>query len=496
MLIRGVKIGPAPEWMRRRLTYAGMRPINNIVDITNYVMLEWGQPLHAFDYDLLVKRAKGKTPKITVRPARAGETLKTLDGNERKLTPDMLLIADEAGPIALAGVMGGAETEVSATTTNVLLESANFDYVSIRRTMRALNLPSEASVRFSKGVPPALVPLRCPRAAELMRLHAGGTVCQGMVDAYQAPQPLRVVELKRSEVRRILGVDLPIEECARLRSLEYAVEVGGESLKATVPEHRLDIQEGPADLIEDLVRLYGYDRLPATLLADQLPPQATNEPLVFEERTRDLLVTVGLQEVIHHSLTTPEKEKPLGLPPAEYVTLRNPITAERTVMRHSLLPGLLDALERNLKHAHDVRLFEIGAVYLPRGEAPLPDEPRRLGLAVSGKKRGAGVLGNPAGTMSPSLDFFDLKGMIEAAGRFAAPGERDLSSWRAGAGGGHPARSATLAVKGQTVGHFGELHPARGPGRSAAGEIGRCWWASSTSMPCEPRRRPAISTTP
>ena len=157
MLLKGVKIGPAPGWMQRRLTYAGMRPINNVVDITNYVMLEWGQPLHAFDYDKLAARAGGKAPTITVRPARAGETLKTLDGVDRKLTPEMLVIADGAGPVALAGVMGGAETEVSAATTNVLLESANFDFLNIRRTIKALNLPSEASMRFSRGIHPEVV---------------------------------------------------------------------------------------------------------------------------------------------------------------------------------------------------------------------------------------------------------------------------------------------------------------------------------------------------
>src|SRR5205823_14945655 len=173
MLLKGVKIGPAPSWMQRRLTYAGMRPINNIVDVTNYVMLEWGQPLHAFDYDVLVQRAGGKAPVITVRPARAGEVLTTLDNVQRELTPDMLLIADTAGPVALAGVMGGAETEVTPRTKNVLLESANFHFVSIRRTMKALNLPSEASIRFSKGIHPELVRPAAERAAELMRQHAG-----------------------------------------------------------------------------------------------------------------------------------------------------------------------------------------------------------------------------------------------------------------------------------------------------------------------------------
>ncbi len=291
-----------------------------------------------------------------------------------------------------------------------------------------------------------------------MRLHAGGTVAQGIVDAYPAPQPARVVELQRSEVRRILGVDLRIEECARLlRSLEFGVDLAGkDALKATVPEHRLDVQEGAADLIEDLARLYGYDRLPATLLSDQLPPQATNEPLEFEERCRDLLVAVGLQEVIHHSLTTPEKEKPLGLPPAERVTLKNPITAERTVMRHSLLAGLLDTLERNLRHSKDVRLFEIGAVYLPKSEALLPEEPRRVSLAVSGQRQPE-FWGDAMGATSTSLDFFDIKGMVEAP--FNALHLKDVTYQLAQLPALHPARSAALVVQGQTVGCFGELHP-------------------------------------
>src|SRR5262245_46434068 len=176
-LLKGVKIGPAPGWMQRRLAYAGMRPINNVVDITNYVMLEWGQPLHAFDYDKLRARAGGRAPTIIVRPARSGERLQTLDGQMRELKSENLVIADTAGPIAIAGVMGGAETEVSASTTNILLESANFDFVSIRRTMKAFDLPSEASIRFSKGIHPETVKPAADRAAELMRQHGGATIC-------------------------------------------------------------------------------------------------------------------------------------------------------------------------------------------------------------------------------------------------------------------------------------------------------------------------------
>jgi phenylalanyl-tRNA synthetase beta chain len=456
-LIRDVTIGPSPGWLKRRLSAAGVRPISNVVDITNYVMLEWGQPLHAFDYDVLVRRAGGKAPKIMVRPARAGETLRTLDGVDRKLTPEMLLIADEAGPIALAGVRGGEETEVRDTTRTILLESASFDMVSIRKTVRALNLPSEASARFSRGVPPAMVLPAAQRACELMRELAGGTVSPGVVDVYPAPQPPRQVELKRSEVRRILGVDLPLEECARLlRSLEYQVEIRGESLHTIVPEHRLDVQEGPADLIEDLARLYGYDNLPATLLADQMPPQATNVPLAFEERIRDLMVTLGLQEAITYSLTCPEREAPLGLPDLPYVILQNPISDRRNVMRHSLLGGLLEALAENLKNFDDVRLFEVGAVFLPCEGKRLPDEPRRLALALCGK-RGSEFWSESVGHTRPSLDFFDLKGVVEAlAEALHLP---DVTYQHVSVPLLHPARSAALVVNGQSVGHFGELHP-------------------------------------
>jgi len=209
MLITDVKIGPAPGWMQRRLRYAGQRPISNIVDITNYVMLETGQPLHAFDYDVLVKRAGGKTPAIVVRSAKAGEKLTTLDNVERELTPDMLVIADGVGPIALAGVMGGLETEVTDATKNILIESASFDFVSIRRTMKELNLISEASMRFSKGIHPEIVPIAAKRAARLMHEHANGKVLAGMVNTYPAPIPAQTIHLKSSEIRRLLGIEMP-----------------------------------------------------------------------------------------------------------------------------------------------------------------------------------------------------------------------------------------------------------------------------------------------
>ncbi len=461
MLLQDVRIAPSPAWMQRRLSYAGMRAISNIVDITNYVLLEWGQPLHAFDYDKLRRRAGGKPPHIVVRPARAGETLTTLDeGNKTtplKLTTEMLIIADEVGPIALAGIKGGADTMVTEDTRNVLLESANFDFLCIRRTMKALNLPSEASVRFSKGIHPETVKPAAERAAELMRQHAGATISRGIVDVYPRPLPPRVVELKMSEVRRILGLDMPRSECVRiLRALEFQVEeIGPDALRVTSPPHRIDIEEGPADVIEDLVRLYGYDKLPATLMSDRLPPQRTNQPLVFEERLRDRLVALGLQEVITYALTTEEREKPLGLPQAEYVRLRNPISSEREVMRHSLLAGVLDVAAANLQHSNDVRLFEIGTVYLPQPDKKLPDEPRRLAIVLCGVRRQE-FWSEGQETPQP-LDFFDFKGILEALLsdlHLASVQYRPIQTPAL-----HPGRAAELAAGERVIGTFGELHP-------------------------------------
>ena len=456
-LVKGVKIGAAPGWMQRRLTYAGMRPINNIVDITNYVMLEWGQPLHAFDYDALLKRAGGKTPTIVVRPARKGEILVTLDGQKRELGPDNLVIADTAGPIALAGVMGGGETEVSAQTTNILLEAASFDFVSIRRTMKQFNLPSEASVRFSKGIHPETVQPAAERAVQLMVAHAGGIACAGLIDSYPAPLPPQVVELKLTEVRRLLGTDFPKAEAIRiLKSLEFEVkDQGSDTLRATMPPHRLDIQVGSADLIEELARIHGYDRLPATLLADRLPRQQTNDPIVFEERLRDLLVTCGLQEVITYSLTAPEREMPLlGGAARPYVQIKNPISSERVVMRQSVLASVLEVAAANLRHTDDVRLFEIGFVYLAQPGDKLPQEPRRLALVLTGQRRHEHWSDSSA--KEGTLDFFDLKGVIEAL--IDDLHLADVKFEPATAAHLLPGRGATLLVQGKPLAELGQLH--------------------------------------
>jgi phenylalanyl-tRNA synthetase beta chain len=449
-LIRGAEIGPSPRWMQRRLTLAGMRPINNIVDITNYVMLEWGQPLHAFDYDRLPRK------RIVVRCARPGETIVTLDGVHRALTEDMLLITTGEEPVAIAGVMGGADTEVGAFTRNILLESANFDFISNRRTAQALKLPSEASARFGRGVDPELTIPAVTRASELMRLLASGTIARGIADAYPRKPPIKRIELTTAEVERILGMEVSVEQIKGiLEALEFEVEVLGLALLVTVPSYRLDVSI-PADLIEEIARIIGYDRIPATLMDDTLPPQQRNLALEGEERVRDILVRCGLMEVITYSLTHPESEArlyPIPSPMPGYIRLANPISSERVVMRRTLMNSLLENLRLNLKHTDRVAVFEIGRVYLPRAGEKLPQEPRRLAVAMTGPRHARSWLAPSA----EEMDFYDLKGVVEAllsrlhlTDYEFAPAQHPTF---------HPGRVAKLIVEGQELGVLGEVHP-------------------------------------
>ncbi|MCX5736124.1 MAG: phenylalanine--tRNA ligase subunit beta [candidate division NC10 bacterium] len=460
-LIAGVRIGPSPGWLQRRLRLAGVRPINNVVDATNYVMLEWGQPLHAFDYDVLVRRAKG-VPEITVRPARPREILVTLDGVTRTLTPDRLVIADTAGAIAVAGVMGGAETEVTDGTTAILLESANFHFVSIRKTMQALKLPSEASARFGRGVPPAIAEPAAMRATELIRTLAGGTVAAGIADCYPAPQVPVVVSLSTGDAKRILGMDLVREEMARiLTALEFTCEPEGETvLRVTAPVSRLDIGIGVMgvhDLLEEVARIFGYDRIPVTDLADTLPPQRNNTAVEQEDRVRDLLTVTGLQEIVTYRLTTPEREAMLAPGAAvggePCVRLANPVSADRTAMRQTLAAGILEAMAQNARNRDRLCFFELGPVFLPVSGETLPAEPRRLGIGMAGPVTPASWREQePART-----DFFTLKGVVEAllSGLHLGEVTFDPVSHPLFA----PGRSARVAVLGAAVGVLGEIHP-------------------------------------
>jgi phenylalanyl-tRNA synthetase beta chain len=464
-LIENVEIRPSPYEVQRRLRLAGMRPINNIVDATNYAMLELGEPLHAFDYDVLVQRAGGAAPTIITRTAKPGERLTTLDDVERLLDDFTVLVCDTAGPLSIAGVMGGAESEVGPQTRNVLLEGAAWNFINIRRTLSAQRMSSEAAYRFSRGVHPAMAERGVRRGLQLMHAWTGGVVSQGLVDSYPLPPEDPTVDITTDDVARWLGIHLPVDLIAEiLRGLEFAVEVEGETVRATTPDHRLDIGEGVigvADLMEEIARIYGYDRIPETRMADELPPQRGNPALEREERLRDLLVSLGLQEVITYRVVLPEQEArrlpvpgPEGSPDGRpYLRLVNPIASDRVALRHSLLASVLEVAERNARLRERLALFEIGPVFFQSEEGELPDEPQRLAIVLAGPRSSLGW--QPADT-NP-MDFYDLKGILKACleglnldGARYEPGEYPTF---------HPGKCARVYLGEQEVGVMGEIHP-------------------------------------
>lgn len=467
-LIRDVTIGPSPAWMQKRLRMAGMRPISNIVDVTNYVMLEIGQPLHAFDYDLLCSRAKqsgADLPTIIVRAARPGEGMTTLDGEKRVFNEFDLLITDTAGPVGIAGVMGGADTEIHVATRNILLEAANFNFINIRRTAQAHKLPSEAAARFGKGIHPEDALRAANRAAELMRVLGTGVVDQGVIDVYPGkPEPV-VATITPAQVEHILGIELdPRQISALLEALQFKCEIVDGVVSATVPDHRTDISTGlvgTADLAEEIARVYGYDRIPETEMSDRLPPVRANKVLEGEERVRDLLATAGLQEIISYRFTTPEAEArllPEGMAPDDrpYITMANPISQDKTVLRHTLMESMLKAVASNLRHHNRLALFEIGSVYLASEEGDLPEEQLRLCLALAGQRE---ITGWMTGSSEEWLDFYDLKGAVETL-----TGSMRIKSIRYEPA-SHPTfqrgRTARLVTAdGRYLGVMGQVHPS------------------------------------
>jgi len=457
-LIENVTTKPAPFWMRYRLMLAGMRPISNIVDITNYVMLEWGQPLHAFDYDSLRNRLDGATPHVIIRRAHEGEVLTTLDNVKRDLEPDMLMIADPKGSIALAGVMGGLETEIEDQTENILLESASFHAINNRRTSSRLNLPSEASHRFSRGVPAAYAELAAKRASQLMQDLASGTVASGLVDDFPKPPEEIRIDLPIGEPERLLGIPVSVDQiCKTLQSLDFETEVKGDICRVKVPHYRLDV-EIPADLVEEIGRVIGYEKLPSTRLEDSLPRQERNRALEWEEEVRDLLCGMGLTEVINYSLTNPSsvaKLNPTGnYDLGNYVELENYISVERTHMRKTLLNLILETVESNQKHENHIAIYEIGRVFWPNAtnEYGLPDEPRHLALALAGNR-------NAVSWTEPEspVDFFDMKGIIEHLLRVL--GINDVHFTQSEHPTYHPGRSTSVLIGDELIGSFGEVHP-------------------------------------
>jgi phenylalanyl-tRNA synthetase beta chain len=459
--IANVTLGPSPLWLQRRLHLAGVRPISNVVDATNYTMLELGQPQHVFDADRL-------GPVVMARRARPGERLTTLDDVERVLDPEMLVIADADKPVAVAGVMGGAATEVGASTRNVMLEPANFLPATIRKTSAALRLPSEASRRYERGVDPNLASRASQRTIALLAEMAGGTPPATIVDVFPARAEPKRVLVHEDEIGGLLGHSYSRELVTRvLTSLDFTVETVDTKLLVTVPGHRPDV-EGRADLAEEVARITGYDEIPTTLPTG-VPPEPKVEPLrVASDIARDVLVASGLSEVMTYSMVAPGSGARLRLAgPSNTaqsgdgreaeggIRLANFSSADYSVLRTELLPSLLDTARSNLRHRDSLALFEIARVYLPP-LAPLPAEPTRLGIVMIGS-------GVPVAWNAPArpVDFFDLKGTIdELLGRFALTGTYGPARAEAY----HPGRCAEISVIGAngssvSLGFLGQLHP-------------------------------------
>ena len=448
-LLQGVKIGPSPQWLQDRLTRAGLRPINNVVDVTNFVMLEYNQPLHSFDYDLI------KDATVIVRRARPDEMLTTLDGVERKLTVENLVIADANDAIGLGGVIGGANSEISVNTVNVLLESATFDGTNNRETAQTLGLRTEATLRFEKGLRPELAPIALRRATGLIQEVAGGTVAPGIVDVLSdegADAP--VVPLTGEKIRRMLGMEVDQKRVQEtLDALGFTWESAGEfELKVTVPYWRNDVNI-EEDLVEEVVRTIGYDSVPTTMLSSSIPFQQPVPVMGLRDQIKDLLASEGIQEVINYPLVTLQQlEQVEQLDPANLpMRVTNPMSADREYLRTTLRASLLATLAANQGHgAGPFRLFEAGRVFWPR-EGDLPDERETVAGVLAGLRHEPSWLEDDS-----LLDFYDAKGVVELVlnrlGVSATYEPSDDPSF-------HPGRCAVIKVEDAVIGVVGEVHP-------------------------------------
>ena len=443
-LVRGVKVAPSPEWMQTRLLECGVRPINNVVDISNYVMLELGQPLHCFDFD----KVSGD---IGVRRAREGETLTTLDGVSRELTPEMLAICDANGPIALAGVMGGAASEVTDGTHNVLIESAYFAPQRVRRNAFLLSMATEASRRFERHVDPNGCRRAADRAAELLSQIAGGAVAPGAVDRYPAPILEPTIQMRVARCSAVLGLKIPREtQRDLLERLGFKVSESDGVISAQIPTWRRDI-EREIDLIEEVARLHGYDRVPVTL--HRGVEESAGRPLSsrLRNRARSACLRCGLTEITTYSLSNERAHEMAGVSWQGAVKLRNPLSEDYTLLRTSLMPSLLDVLRRN--KGRRLRAFEIGKIYFAgQGANALADERRVLGIALNDVPAPANWHQTPARS-----DFYALKAVVEnVLLEFGAPAPLFSPIQHPAL---HPGRAAAISVGGEEMGMLGEIHP-------------------------------------
>ena len=452
-VIGNVKVGPSPLWLQNRLRNGGIRPINNVVDVTNYVMLEYGQPMHAYDYDKVAGH------QLTARAAKAGEALKTLDGTDRELTTDMLVIADANGPVGVAGVMGGLDSEVTEATTTIILESAVFKGSSIRRTARALGMRSEASGRFERGVNAEYSPVALDRAAQLLQeLMEDITVAKGVVDVYPAPAEARTVSFTVAAVNSYLGTDISAERMQEiLTTLSFTWTQDGDVITVGVPSWRGDVTVMP-DIAEEVARIYGYDFIPNTTPWANLNSGTMSDKKLLTKAIRQTLVTQGLSEIITFSFMHTDSLKKLLIPETDSryqaVPILNPITEEFPVMRTTLIPSMLDTAARNLAQKnHDLWLFEAGAVYEPKALpiTELPVEKYHVSGLMMGKTTDLQWAQPQRDT-----DFYDVKGVLEAVLkelRIEATIERSKETYL------HPGVSAQYVVDGTVIATLGEVHP-------------------------------------
>ena len=444
-MVRGVKIGPSPKWMRERLRSMGVRPINNIVDITNYVMLEYGQPMHAFDYRYV------KGGKIVVRRAREGEELTTLDGNVRKLTPNMLVIADETRAVGLAGIMGGENSEIVDDTVDVVFESANFDGTCIRKAALSLGMRTEASAKFEKGLDPLNTLPAVNRACELVELLGAGEVIDGVIDVLNhVPQP-RTITMDPARVNALLGTDIHATDMycylERVEILTENHDFPNGPAQVSIPSWRGDV-EGIADLAEEVARFHGYNNIPVTLQRGETTQGGYSPVQQAERRLGSLCRSCGYSEIITYSFISPTCYDKIGWAPDEplrdSLKILNPLGEDTSIMRTTTLPSMLDILARNYSYrSRDVRLYEIGRVYLPGGPDGLANEPRILTLGAYGE----------------GYDFFTMKGAVESVLRdlriagAAFRACQDDPSY-------HPGRCAGVYAGEKLLGVMGQIHPA------------------------------------
>jgi len=438
-MVKNVKIGQSPNWMKRRLKACGIRPINNIVDITNYILLEYGQPMHAFD---LRQLAGGK---IIVRDAKDGEIIKTLDEQDRKLNSNDLVIADGEKAVAIAGVMGGFNSEIKDDTTTVVFESATFDAVSVRLTAQKVGLRTEASSRYEKGLDPNNTVPAIERACELIEMLSCGENVGGMIDVKGNIKPLNIIKFRPEKINAFLGINITKEEMVSyLEPLEIKVDM--DKMELTIPSFRPDL-EAEADIAEEVARFYGYNKIPTTLISGESTKGAYSPKQIFKKNLANMLIAQGMHEIFTFTFTTPAVFDKLNLasdsPLRNALKIRNPLGEDTSIMRTTMVGTMLDILSYNYNHKNEsAYLFEISKIFLPNGKGELPNEPEKLAIGMYKK----------------GIDFFDIKGILEAVFEslnidgisYARLENNDMF---------HPGRSAVLLANGEEIGIVGEIHP-------------------------------------